>query len=158
MARSVTFKVSAETIRGTSRLRVDKSIEKAMFKMGLLIVAQAKINVRNQGMIQTRNLLDSIGFRIDKESDGPELIIGAFNNTYAHIVEFGSNNITDRVRKAMFARMREMGILKQPGKGVIQGNVYRGRPFMRPALDGHSRQIVAFLRDAVREFDLTESF
>lgn len=124
--------------------------------MGLLIVAQAKMNIRNQGMIQTRNLLNSIGFRIDKDDGEFNLVIGAFNNAYAHIVEFGSNNITDRVRRAMFARMREMGILKQPGKGIIQGNVYRGRPFMRPALDGHTRQIMAFLRDAVREFDLTQ--
>ena len=124
--------------------------------MGSLISNQAKMNIRNQGMIQTGKLLQSIGFRIDEESDGFNLVIGSFNNAYAHIVEFGSNNITDRVRKAMFRQMKEDGFSNRPSKGVIQGNVYRGRPFMRPALDGHSNQILAFLRDAVREFDLTE--
>lgn len=158
MARLPTFNVSADIIRGSSRISLDKSIERAMFKMGVLIKNQAKINIRNQGMIQTRELLNSIGFKIEKNDGDFELIIGAFNNNYAHIVEFGSNNITDRVRAAMFARMREQGISKQPGKGIIQGNVYRGRPFMRPALDGHTRQIMAFLRDAIRQFDLTESF
>jgi len=158
MARLPTFEISADIIRDRSRIRVDKSIEKVMFRLGSLISNQAKINIRNQGMIQTRNLLQSIGFRIDKDSGEFNLVIGAFNNAYAHIVEFGSNNITDRVRKAMFANMREAGIKKKPGKGVIQGNVYRGRSFMGAALDGHSRQFVAFLRDAVREFDLAEKF
>ena len=158
MARIPRIEISADVVRDTTRLSASKSIEKALFKAGILITAQAKMNLRNQGMVETRALLKSLGFRIDKSGTEMNLVVGSFDNDYAHINEFGSNNITDRVRRAMFAQLRNSSIPKRPGKGVMNGNMFRQRPFIRPALVGHRQQTMAFLRDALREFDLIERF
>jgi hypothetical protein len=152
------IEVSSETIRNTTRLRADKSIEKAMFRAGSITKNQIIVNLRNEGMKLSEQLIKSIGFSIEGSGDEMNLIVGSFNNDYAHINEFGSNNITDRVRRAMFARLREEGHAPNRGKGVIQGNVFSQRPFIGPAIRGHNDRIMAFLRDAIREFDLIERF
>lgn len=152
--RNPTLNITADIIRDNSRISVDKSIERAMFRVGSLLKNQIKANIRGQGLIRTRALFDSIDFRVAKKDGEFELILGALDNNYAHIVEFGSDNITDRVRRAMFAKMQEDGQPKQPSKGVIVGQTYRERPFMRPAFDQQKGQILAFIRDAAREFDI----
>jgi hypothetical protein len=152
------IEITADVVRNTTRLTASKSIEKALFKAGILISAQIKINLRNQDMVETRKLINSIKFRVDKSGDEMSLVVGSFDNAYAHINEFGSNNITDQSRRAMFAQLRRDSIPKKPGKGVIVGSTFNQRPFIRPALDGHSKQTMAFLRDAIREFDLIERF
>jgi hypothetical protein len=150
------IEVSVDAIRSSTRLRAEKSIRNAMFRAGILISNEIKVNLRNNGMIETGKLLQSIGFNIEGGGDDMTLTIGSFNNAYAHINEFGSNNVTDRMRRAMFARMREEGVPRKPGKNVMIGNTFRGRPYMGPALHGQSDRIMAFLRDAIREFDLNE--
>ena len=154
MARIPRIEISADVIRSNSGISLDKSIERAMFRIGSAVKNQIKTNIRNQGIVQSGRLFDSIDFKIEKKNGEWDLVMGAFDNNYAHIVEFGSDNITDRVRRAMFARMREESIPKSPGKGIIEGQTYRERPFMRPAFDTQKGQILAFLRDASREFDI----
>ena len=155
------FKVTSEDIRSGSRIRADKSIERALFRVGVLVKMQAKANILNRGVVMTRTLHDSIDFRIDRLSnDDMELVFHARNVSYAHISEFGSNNMTDKMRRAMFARMRDDpgGIPKMPGKGVVpkDGGVYFGRKWLRDAMDGHTGQIMAFLRDAIQQMDIIE--
>ena len=152
--RNPTLNITADIIRDKSRISVDKSIERAMFRIGSLLKNQIKSNVKSQGLVRTRALFDSIDFRISAKDGEYDLILGALDNNYAHIVEFGSDNITDRVRRAMFAKMDEDGMPRRPSKGVIIGQTYRERPFMRPAFDQQKGQILAFIRDAAREFDI----
>ena len=153
---NIFFEVSSKTIRSGSRLSVEKSIERALFSIGVIVKNQIKVNIRQRDVIQSGRLRDAINFRIEKSSGEMSLIMEARNVSYAHINEFGSNNITDKVRRAMFARLREQGVPRRPGKGVMEDNVFFGRKFVRDALDGHQGRIMAFLRDAIREIDLIE--
>jgi hypothetical protein len=149
------LKVTSKTVRETTRFKAAEAVENRLRTAGNVIVRQIKTNIRNQGMIQSRDLYESIEARIIPFRAGSvTLSVGSFGLAYAHINEFGSNNVTDRMRRAMFARMRENGVPKKPGKNVVVGNSFMARPYIRPALDGHSGQIMALMRDAVREFDL----
>lgn len=125
-------------------------IDEAMFRIGTAIVNQAKINARNKDIYDTGNLINNIAFRTYGSSGRRILQVGVFGVSYAAVNEYGSNNITDQVRRAMFRSLRERGKIGLPGKGIMVGSSFKRRPFLNPA-HRQKRLFLTILRDTLRK-------
>jgi phage gpG-like protein len=127
----------------------------AMHKIGMLIVARAKANMlRPPGGGApiggpTGTLRESIQYRFAKEGDSSVLQVGSFNVRYAALHEFGGP-FTARMRRAMFAALRASGKKPKPSKGVIVGNRFKARPYLRPAVRDTREYIITTLREALK--------
>lgn len=131
----------------------DPALREALLRIGFMLEAQAKINIRRQGIIDTGRLLNSIQTRFYTRGDRVGINVGSFGVPYAALHEFGGP-FTDRQRRAMFASLRERGRLgpnrKGTDKGVIQGGQFRARPYLRPAIDTHRQRIIDIIRGLFR--------
>lgn len=125
----------------------------ALLRIGLLVEAEAKLNIRRKGIIDTGRLFNSIRHELYRR--GPNITgvrIGSFGVPYAAMHEFGGP-FTSQQRRAMFASLRDRGKLgpvRQPGKGIIRGNTFTARPFLRPAVEKHKARIVDIIRSLFR--------
>jgi len=126
-------------------------LKAALMRIGFLIEAEAKLNIRRKGIIDTGALLNSIRFEFFANNDKAGIRVGSFGNPYAAINEFGGP-FTDRQRRAMFAALRDRGKLKRGfvGKGIIQGNRWKERPYLRPAVRSNEKRIIKILGDLAR--------
>lgn len=130
----------------------DPKLKGALYRIGLMLEAEMKINIRRKGIVDTGRLLNSIRTELYKKHRKVGVRVGSFGVPYAAQHEFGGP-FTDRQRRAMFASLRDRGKLgpvRQPGKGVIVGNRFRARPYARPAVRKHYRRILEILKDLVR--------
>lgn len=131
----------------------DPAFREAMLRIGFLLEAQAKLNIRSKGIIDTGRLLNSIQTRFYKRDTKVGVNVGSFGVPYAALHEFGGP-FTDRQRRAMFASLRERGRLGKgrlgPDKGVIQGGRFMGRPYLKPALAQHTGRILDIIRGLFR--------
>lgn len=126
-------------------------VNEALLRIGLLLEAEVRQNIRRKGIIDTGRLLNSIRHEIYKKRDSVGVKVGSFGVPYAGMHEFGGP-FTDPQRKAMFASLRERGKLgpsRQPGKGVVVGGRFMARPYLRPALIVHKRRILDIIRGLV---------
>lgn len=128
-------------------------LKAAMLRIGFLVEAQAKLNIRRIGMIDTGRLFNSIRSEFYQHGDTRVGIrVGSFGVPYASLHEFGGT-FTDRQRRAMFAALRDRGKLG-PGrgidKGVVQGGRFMDRPYLRPAIRTHTGRILDIIRDMFR--------
>jgi len=129
----------------------DPKIKQALFRIGLLIEAETKQNIRRKGIIDTGRLLNSIKSEIYQRRDSVGVRVGSFGVPYAAQHEFGGP-FTDPQRKAMFASLRDRGQLgpvRTPGKGVIQGSRFMARPFLRPAVESTKGRIISIIRGLI---------
>ena len=121
----------------------------AFTRIGILVSAKAKMNVRRYGMIDTGRLINSVRHEVYKTPDGMGVKIGSFGVPYAAIHEFGGP-FTEAMRRAMFASLaRRNGSGKYKNKGVIRDNFIRVRPYMRPALTSTRPFTLSILRKAL---------
>lgn len=122
-------------------------LREAMLRIGFLIESQAKLNIRGHGAIDTGRLLNSIRSEFYKNGNRVGVRTGSFGIPYASMHEFGGP-FTDRQRRAMFAALRDRGKLKGPrvSKGVVQGNRFMARPYLRPAVRTHKGRILDIIR------------
>lgn len=130
----------------------DPAMREAMLRIGLLVEAEAKLNIRRKGIIDTGRLLNSIRSEFYRSKDKAGIRIGSFGVPYAAMHEFGGP-FTDKQRRAMFASLRDRGKLgpvRQQGKGVIQGGRFMERPFIRPAVEKHKSRIIDIIRSLFR--------
>jgi phage gpG-like protein len=130
----------------------DPRLREALLRIGFLVEAEAKMNVRRRGIIDTGRLLNSIRSEFFRRKDKAGIMIGSFGVPYAAMHEFGGP-FTDKQRRAMFASMRERGKLgpvRKPGKGIIRGNVFTARPYLRPAVIRHAPRIIDIIRNLFR--------
>lgn len=123
-------------------------IKETLTRVGILLEAEIKMNVRRQGLIDSSRLINSIRYEFDRgPSDATVLRVGSFSVPYAAIHEFGGP-FTDRMRRAMFAAIRERGGPERPSKGRIVGNRVKASPYLRPAIQKHRGRVVDLLREA----------
>lgn len=124
-----------------------------MLRIGLLLEAETKLNIRRKGIIDTGRLLNSIRTEFYTRGDVVGVRVGSFGVPYAAMHEFGGA-FTDRQRRAMFASLRDRGRLganrKTVDKGVIQGSRFRDRPYIRPAVATHKARILDIIRGLFR--------
>ena len=130
------------------------AMEIALKKVGLIVVSQAKLNLRARGMVDSGRLINSLRFEFFKpdSGEGTGFRIGSFGVPYAALNEFGGPFRPD-MRRAMFASLRATGRIDrgyQP-KGVIQGGSYIARPFLRTAYATHRETLIKIILDAVKE-------
>ena len=139
-------------IRNSAKRMTDEVPNAALDKLGMAISNRAKINIVRQSMVHNGDLLNAIGYRVISRAGDRVLQVGDMVGlSYAAIQEFGSDNITDRVRRAMFRRLREEGKIGAANKNVMTGRHFRKRPYLRPAFDASTRDILTVIRDLARE-------
>lgn len=139
-------KPTLENLTTILEIRIKKHLEKygpdspelkeALIRIGLLLENEAKLNARRQGIVDTGRLINSIRSEFFRTKTSAGIRFGSFGVPYAAMHEFGGP-FTDRQRRAMFASLRDRGKLgpvRQPGKGIIQGNRFTARPYLRPSL------------------------
>ena len=122
-------------------------LRETLLKIGILLETEMKFNIRRKQMVDTGKLLNSIRHELFREQSVVGVRVGSFGVPYARMHEFGGP-FTDRQRRAMFASLRRTGKLKRDrvSKGIIRGNTFVGRPFMRPAVVKHRQRIVDLLK------------
>jgi phage gpG-like protein len=125
--------------------------KEALLRIGILIESEAKFNVRRKQIVDTGRLLNSIRHELYRNKDKAGVRVGSFGLPYAAMHEFGGP-FTDRQRRAMFASLRASGKLRRDrvSKGVIRGNTFIARPFLRPAVEKHKPRIVDIVRNLIR--------
>lgn len=128
-------------------------LREALLRIGFLLEAEAKLNARRQGIIDTGRLINSIRSQFYRRANSVGITVGSFGVPYAAMHEFGGP-FTDRQRRAMFASLRDRGKLGprsvRVSKGIIQGNRFVARPYLRPALQKHRGRILDIIRDLLR--------
>ena len=127
-------------------------MRETLLRIGFIIEAQAKMNIRKVGAIDTGRLLNSIRSEFYQSGDKVGIRVGSFGVPYAALHEFGGP-FTDRQRRAMFASMRDRGKLgpgKGVDKGVIQGGRFLARPYLKPAVETHRNRIIDIIRNLFR--------
>ena len=130
----------------------DPRLRETLLRIGLVLESEAKLNVRRQGIIDTGRLLNSIRAEFYRKRTSAGVLVGSFGVPYAAMHEFGGP-FTDVQRRAMFAALRDRGKLgpvREPGKGVIQGNRFVARPYLRPSLLRRRDWIVSQIRALFR--------
>lgn len=158
MAKAVPLTNLGAELERRIRIRIQKlqpddpAAREALLRIGLLVEAQAKINIRREGIIDTGRLLNSIRHEFYRKGSIIGVKVGSFGVPYAALHEFGGP-FTDRQRKAMFAALRDRGKLgpvRQPGKGVVQGDRFMARPYLRTAVATHKYRIIDIIRSLFR--------
>jgi len=134
------------------------AVQVALKKAAMLIIAQAKLNLRSRGMVDSGRLINSLRFEffkpenLDPEGGGTGIRVGSFGVPYAAIHEFGGT-FTPAMKRAMFASLAARGKLGQPytPKGVVQNGVFIARPYMRTAYETHKQAIIDMINKAYQE-------
>jgi phage gpG-like protein len=125
-------------------------------RIGMKVSADMKLLAARQRIIDRGHLVNSLRYEFVNDRPGVTGInVGSFNVVYAAMNEFGGN-FTDRQRRAMFASLSDRYGGKIPkrarsGTSVIQGNYWRPRPFIRPAVKMNQKYIVDMIRTAFRD-------
>jgi hypothetical protein len=124
----------------------------AFNEIGILMTAEMRRNIKKKDIRLSNDLWLSIGYNIFKRGKEMGVEVGSRGIPYARINEFGSRNFTPQMRRAMMANLRRSGRLLGPqaSKNVIRGNVYRARPYIRPAMKKHRKRIKKILQGLIR--------
>lgn len=121
----------------------------AFERIGMLVSARAKANVRRWGMIDTSRLINSLRYEHYKVEGGLGVKVGSFSVPYAALHEFGGP-FKDSMRRAMFADLRRRGKLDRTrNKNVIQGSHFTARPYLLPAFRATRPFIIETLKKAL---------
>jgi len=145
-------KIILEKVKDTFDSRFsNKSLEKKARRIGLILVAQTKQNIKNAALIDTGRLLNSINYKARQTNKGAELQYGSYSVAYAAVHEFGFHGIvpipshkrTSSKGKVYNVRAhnRKMSIDE-----VISGN---REGYIRPSLVQRRKQIINILNGVV---------
>jgi phage gpG-like protein len=174
MANDLTLKIERRII---DRLRAydqdDPRMKAALLRIGFLLEAQIKLNIRKQKLIDTGRLINSIRSEVTKDG----LTVGAYNMPYAAIHEFGGTISAKNARYLTIPmspefkgrRASEFGdlfvkrirnrayLVRRLDSGQLQfcymlreQVTMPARPFMRPALQQHKDRIIEIIRDLIK--------
>lgn len=128
----------------------DPRFRATMSRIGFLLETQIKENIRRKKIIDQGGLLNSIRFEIFQEGTRAGVRVGSFGVPYAAIHEFGGQ-WTPQMRRAMFAKLRKSGRLKESrNKNVVQNSRIIARPYLRPAVEKHRTRVIQMLRDLLQ--------
>lgn len=174
MDNDLTLKIEKRIISRLQRFEGDDpKLREALFKIGYLLEAQIKLNIRSNKLIDTGRLINSIRSEVSKDG----LTVGSYGVPYAAIHEFGgtinaknsryltiplsdefkgrsarefSDLFTKKVGNRLFlARRTEDGKL-QFCYLLRESVTMASRPYMRPALEKHKKRIVEILMELIR--------
>lgn len=163
MADSIKIRVeSIDKVVAALQKRIDGSspssgvVKRAMMRIGAILVAQMKINIRRKRIIDQGRLFNSMRFQFVRPEQGStelglRMLTGSFGVPYAAMHEFGGTYRQQQMR-AMFASLKERGKLtkgKGGGKGVMQGRYLRARPYIRPAWERHKDRVGILIQQAI---------
>jgi phage gpG-like protein len=123
-------------------------LKEAFIRIGLYVSALAKMEARRKGIVDRGRLINSIRYEFFTKGSQVGVLVGSFNVKYAALNEFGGV-FTEQMRRAMFYSMRKRGGSRRGSKGVIQGNRFRARPYLRPAFTKSRTFVLDTLRAAV---------
>jgi len=129
----------------------DQKVREAFTRIGTILAAQMKINIRQQGLIDTGTLLNSIRYDFTREGNRFGLNIGSYGVKYAASHEFGHKGIvtvrshTRIISQAFGKRIDPMAI--QVRSHTMKMNM-RKRPYVVPAVNKHKSQIIDLIRAA----------
>jgi phage gpG-like protein len=130
-------------------------VKHALMRMGAILVAQIKMNIRRKRIIDQGRLLNSIRFQFVRPEEGStelglRMLIGSFGVPYAAMHEFGGTYRQQQMR-AMFASLKNRGKLNKSGggKGIMQGRYLRARPYIRPAWERHKDRVTELIKESI---------
>lgn len=129
----------------------DPRLKEGLLRIGFLLESQIKLNIRRKRIIDTGRLFNSIRHELYKRGSVVGVQAGSFGVPYAAIHEFGGT-MTSRMRRAMFWSLRQSGRLGRvrTSKGIVQGNTFMARPYVRPAVRTHRDRIINIIRDMIQ--------
>ena len=152
-------------------------LKKAFIGVGLLVSAEAKLNVRRHRMIDTGRLINSLRHEFFREGTTSGVRVGSFGVPYAANHEFGFKGIVSVKGHNVRAYMRETNVrtqivVKESAKAKahtrsilkktkveVKEHTVRGherlmkveaRPYLRPAVEKHGTFIIDTLRQALQ--------
>jgi hypothetical protein len=135
----------------------DPRLARVLHGIGMLLESQIKTNIKKKKIISIGGgggaLLNSIGYNLFKRRSRVGVEVGSRGIPYAAMNEFGTKDFSPLQRRAMFATLRKSGRDMGPhmSKNIIRGNVFRARPYVRPAIKKHRKLILKKLREVVRD-------
>jgi len=119
--------------------------------LGQLLSEEARVMARQQDILNTQRLINAIKHRVSSSSNKVTVTVAPEGIDYAKYQEFGARR-TPASRAAMFARLRELGLLglrtAKPGFSIT---THAARPFMKPAFDRHAFKAIDMIRELFRE-------
>jgi len=128
------------------------AMRRALTRAALLIVNQAKLNIRKKGLIDTGRLINSMRFEFYKpENTGMGVRIGSFGVPYAAVWE---GLLGRTIKIGAHVRTIHMAFGKQiPARAVAVRAHLRHiepKPFLKPAYETHKYKITALIQEATR--------
>ena len=112
------------------------AVRTALILIGMKISGDAKLEATKKRVVDTGNLRARIRYELYERGGAVGVRIGVFGVNYAAINEFGGR-VTPGMFRAMGASMSRKGGQRAP-KGVIIGNYWTPRPFLRPAFNANA--------------------
>ncbi len=125
-----------------------EKIDTALLKISMMIIAKAKLKVRQHRMVDRGHLINSLRWEMFHLGNTYGVFVGSFGIKYAAMNEFGGV-VTEQQRRAMMAAISKRSI-RIASKGIIKkhGGAWRWkpRPFLRPAVIESKQYITDTLR------------
>jgi hypothetical protein len=126
-------------------------VKAALTRAAIILVSQAKLNIRGHGLIDEGRLINSIRFEFFRENTVEGVRIGSFGVPYAAFWEFGfSGNMQVRAH----ARTQTVAFGKRIQPQVVQVAPHtrfrhqEAKPYLRPAYALHRKRITALIQEA----------
>ncbi len=126
----------------------------ALNRIGSLLVARTKVNIKAQRLIDKGRLINSIKYEIGRKGKNATLDVGSFAVPYAAIHEFGFKGAV-QIREHRRLQTHFWGVKQDLPKRVVVRqhgrNVdVRARPYLRPALIKTKGRILDIMTDVLR--------
>ena len=139
------------------KIRLDRigdhrqGISEILDDIGKLISQEARVMARQQDIINTARLINSIKHRISSGRNKITTTVAPVNVDYAKYQELGARR-TPASRAAMFAKLREQGMIGlRPAKPGFSETQHIARPFMSPAFKRHAFKAIDMIRELFKE-------
>jgi hypothetical protein len=144
---------NASSIIGRMQFLLEKTkptpekINMALTKISMMIIAKAKIKIRQKRIVDRGHLINSMRWELYRSGNVYGSFIGSFGVKYAAMNEFGGI-VTQRQFRAMMAALADRPRLPSKGVVVRAGAAWRWkpRPYLRPAVIESQRYILETLR------------
>ena len=127
------------------------ALQRALTRVGLILVAQAKINIRRHGLIDEGRLINSIRFEPFRNNDETGIRVGSFGVPYAAFWEFG---FFGSMRVRGHNRLMTQAFGKPIAPIVVRVSPHtrfrkqEAKPYLRPAFTYHQERITRIIMEA----------
>lgn len=158
MADSIEINVARDRIirllvkrREAARGGQNPALQRALTRVGLIIVNQAKINIRRHGLIDEGRLLNSIRFEPFRNDEESGIRVGSFGVPYAAFWEFG---FVGSMRVRGHNRLMTKAFGKPITPQVVRVSPHtrfrrqEPKPYLRPAFEFHQERITRIIMES----------